>query len=569
MKKKPTVLKAVGQGTLAALPVVFACIYPIVFLVATNWYEVNKSECAWIATALAAIGLAIFFLCLLMSRRLSFSSLYAAVFMLLFLNFNLLFNAFSKLGPNWQRWLSMTLYVLLLGAASFILIRARDRKELRAFQKIVTAVMGGLVLFNCIMIASAAGLFKSNVKAAATEASTVVAAAAEQWADSDGKSEETVEKEYTAATIAQLVNDMSFDFSIFKGKKSPPTPPIMVSADERAALEAAGEVKPNVYWIILDEACDFVTMQKFYGYDCAEMNDFLIEKGFNISYNTVNRSSISNQVMADLCTLEYTATASMTPRELKYYECDGQLWTALQNLGYDIYKVCTDPMEFSCLREISNYSAREIRFRNATMVGLTQLDLVLNSTPFRVLSGGISEYTLETRRIQLQRVWDFYLNSANNYTFGTSVALVSHIMAPHTPFVYAEDGSKVSHEGSTNWEDPQYYLGQYKYTMSQARMLISNIIDNDPNCIIMLMSDHGARPRADDRHKMTMAMTDADMVRTLNAVYFAGEKLDIEGLNLVNTMRLVLTELGCDFPQLTEDPELIPNRYLLRDKEAN
>ena len=65
--------------------------------------------------------------------------------------------------------------------------------------------------------------------------------------------------------------------------------------------------------------------------------------------------------------------------------------------------------------------------------------------------------------------------------------------------------------------------------------IIENIIENDPEAVVLLMSDHGARSRSE----FTIEMK----TNPLNAVYFRGEKLDIEGLSSVNTLRTILNRL--------------------------
>ena len=84
--------------------------------------------------------------------------------------------------------------------------------------------------------------------------------------------------------------------------------------------------------------------------------------------------------------------------------------------------------------------------------------------------------------------------------------------------------------------------------------ITSTIIRNDPNSIIILMSDHGIRYHGEANQKQTFYITDKDSCRVMNAVYFKGQKLDIEGLSGINTLRYILSLYGGqEYPPI-QDP---------------
>jgi hypothetical protein len=68
-----------------------------------------------------------------------------------------------------------------------------------------------------------------------------------------------------------------------------------------------------------------------------------------------------------------------------------------------------------------------------------------------------------------------------------------HLMLPHMPFMYDENGTYVDQSFHTNW---RYYLGNYIYATRIAEKMVNNILSNaDPENppVIILQSDHGAR----------------------------------------------------------------------------
>ncbi len=75
-----------------------------------------------------------------------------------------------------------------------------------------------------------------------------------------------------------------------------------------------------------------------------------------------------------------------------------------------------------------------------------------------------------------------------------------------------------------------------------------SIVKEDPNSIIIIMSDHGMRDH------MKWGIKDEDVVNTLNMVYFRGEKIEnYNGLCAVNSWRLILNKaFGFSLPMLDE-----------------
>ena len=87
-----------------------------------------------------------------------------------------------------------------------------------------------------------------------------------------------------------------------------------------------------------------------------------------------------------------------------------------------------------------------------------------------------------------------------------------------------------------NWTDKKYYLEQYIYIMSEITKCVENIIENDPNSIIILESDHG--PRFNPEIPLE------DRLNILNAVYYKGETIkEIDSKSSVNTWRTIINKL--------------------------
>jgi hypothetical protein len=111
--------------------------------------------------------------------------------------------------------------------------------------------------------------------------------------------------------------------------------------------------------------------------------------------------------------------------------------------------------------------------------------------------------------------------------------LFFHILCPHEPFVFDENGDPVAYENMHNWTDPKHYAGQLIFLSKKIDELTSTILKQDRHSVVLLQSDHGSRFFSGSSYEERLAC--------LNCVYLGGEDAEIEGLGLVDTLRLALT----------------------------
>ena len=111
-----------------------------------------------------------------------------------------------------------------------------------------------------------------------------------------------------------------------------------------------------------------------------------------------------------------------------------------------------------------------------------------------------------------------------------------------------ENGKLLDEKDRDNFENTDIYLGQLKYSNKMILKLVLEIIENDPESCILLLSDHGYRHPSRLKKYSDISMEDPAleylyMRNTLNAVYIKGEAIDFEDYSGINTLRLVLDRL--------------------------
>lgn len=144
-----------------------------------------------------------------------------------------------------------------------------------------------------------------------------------------------------------------------------------------------------------------------------------------------------------------------------------------------------------------------------------------------------------------------------DYTGEEPTFTMVYTQCPHTPYVVDAEGNPRT-TGTNNHVDQYYYLDQLKWMNSVLEKATANILEKDPDSIIILQSDHGSRFPAHvsgcgGYPELDQAAETPTMQNIINCVYNRGEALDIDGLSGINTLRTMLNEVfGTELEMLTE-----------------
>ena len=308
----------------------------------------------------------------------------------------------------------------------------------------------------------------------------------------------------------------------------------------------------NIYYLILDEYAAFGQMEKYYGTDCADMRSFLESRNFNVSENSLvtvpptSSDDVSPGTMvqiANLCHLDTVASASMSDFECSaLINTDSPLFSTLGTLGYDQYQVSSSEN----LLPVASLLKRDDGFRkfftSAAEDGRTVLDISVDNSlisDIGTLTDAVVRRTsgLTEHAKSVTDVFDFYDGREMlAYTEDAPCVFYSYLECPHTPFRFDADGNVLDRENIANWDDPEFYLGQYAYTTKRTMAAVDSIISCDPDAVIIIQSDHGLRH--------TPGITAEDSACIFNAVYCGGHRFDISGMTSIDTMKYLLdTEL--------------------------
>jgi hypothetical protein len=310
--------------------------------------------------------------------------------------------------------------------------------------------------------------------------------------------------------------------------------------------------KPDIYYIVLDGYARSDMMKTLYGFDNERFLNRLKTHGFFVA-----RDSRANYCQTPLCMasalncnyLEPSATSSHTTQSvLKELIGKNTVVKTLRKYGYQF-------VSFSTGFDQTDHPDADLYL--SPNPPLTEFQwLLISTTPLATMlhrPSDINPYQLSRKRtlFLLDRLPEIAKMPAPTFTF-------AHIVCPHPPFVFGEQGEDVSPYGKmyrlTDGEQFRHFYGdretyiqgyrkQAAFITAQVERVIDQILANSPQQpIIIIQSDHGSGMELN-----TSSMERSDLqerMSILNAYYLpdGGDAALYGTITPVNSFRIVLNK---------------------------
>lgn len=316
------------------------------------------------------------------------------------------------------------------------------------------------------------------------------------------------------------------------------------------------EFKENIYYLIFDEYAGTKCLEYYYDFDNKDFEEYLIETGFSYSRTSYNKESINTvDIVPNILNLNYVTEPDGSAINNIEYTKQPVLYRFFQEMGYQINMV-------NHMNTLNSEGCNLLEGKEQELEGRLIPYIIENSIIYNIIEGfnkqGAYEFNVESYAENLDKV----LNSIKyswKETDGKPTLTVGYVQCPHVGFVYNSKGEYQSQEDWNNWADKSNYKEQLLYLNEQIKEIVKEIQANDPNAIIVMQADHGARYGMHCMYLYDEEDYDADvetekMQNVLNCVYWgSNEKVDIEGLSGINTWRTILNTLyGTEYEMLPE-----------------
>ena len=309
---------------------------------------------------------------------------------------------------------------------------------------------------------------------------------------------------------------------------------------------------PNVYYILLDEYSSFDMIQKHYGYDNSAFATELESMGFTVSRTSRNPSPRTPEILAHLIGMNSSLPLSYRvdedgylirpPQSLDLYHeiiSESRLTRFFKSRGYEVYVADMGRLYLNHPDTLisDHYYSPDPTGQASPTPHNTLYGVTLSRSALYVLDWQ-AEAHFYNRMVNGIFEWIVSQGLHENPLF-----LYAHILCPHAPFSFDRNGRSIF--GGEDWDDKGYYLGQFIYVTDRISGIVRHLVEGDPDCVIILQSDHSARMWV---RGIPDILPVADMTPILNAVYFRGLPLDIEGRTGLDTGLTVYGRLfGLDF----------------------
>lgn len=233
---------------------------------------------------------------------------------------------------------------------------------------------------------------------------------------------------------------------------------------------------PNLYYFILDGYANEHVLLKYYHYDNSEFINFLKSKDF---YDADSASSNYYSTLPSLSsTFNLNYHSEKDDKVFVNKMNNNILFRILKDYGYKIYTMksgYTVTGNFTSTDSIIKINAPNEFERSVLRYTICRIDDLFGFMQAAVIKSQVSK-----------------LESVANLSHSQRFVFV-HIVAPHPPFVFDENGNQIYNKksGNNSWEPKQSYIAQLSYLNKVATKYINQIIANDSSAAIIIQSDHG------------------------------------------------------------------------------
>jgi hypothetical protein len=302
---------------------------------------------------------------------------------------------------------------------------------------------------------------------------------------------------------------------------------------------------PDIYYIILDEYAHPATMLDYYDYDNGGFISELTSMGFFVAPDSRTAYPLTNWSLASSLNMQYLPAGASHDfcfqkmannavaaylKSVGYTYVYSGVWFDQEEVGADLYHNFYESSSGdTVVREFSR------TLWNTTM-----------ARPFydHLTGDAYACHYRSSITEQLDSLTTMPDIEGPKFVF-------AHIICPHAPLLFGPNGEDVSPADFYNFEDKQFYLGQYRYISGQIQAVLTTLIEHSASePVIILQSDHGIRQHPG------LEIGDSEWQKILNAYYLPGNgSQDLyDSISPLNTFRLIFNHyFGTDYA-LLEDP---------------
>jgi hypothetical protein len=303
---------------------------------------------------------------------------------------------------------------------------------------------------------------------------------------------------------------------------------------------------PDVYYIILDAYGGEETLREVYGFNNQPFLSTLEDMGFQVA--SCSQSNYAQTDLSFASSLNFNLLPSLDQAFLQSTTNRAKLWPyirqsatriLLEDIGYQSIAFETG-FSWSEIDDADSYLAPD----REGFVGFNSFEIAfLRSTAAWVLVDQIEAvsnfflHDLDRSAEENYRRITFAFDTLENLSLSEDPIFVfAHIIAPHTPFVFSDEGTFEEGEISDNLDFESYrarYLQELTFINVRVLQVMETILaTTGGNVIILLQSDHGPEKGSA-----------IDRMSILNAYYLPGGGYVVPNeISPANSFRMIFNQ---------------------------
>ena len=328
-------------------------------------------------------------------------------------------------------------------------------------------------------------------------------------------------------------------------------------------LSILNENSPDVFFIILDMYPSNLVLEKYFGFDNKEFTNKLESLGFNVFSNSKSNYSRTSLSLASILNMEYihresdTVSNELTVANLNYILENGKVQNYFKKKGYNYYW-----FEGGYLSGKKEYTSNEIFIPVPGTLYSRQESADNDFLMYFINNSVLSPFS---ERIKIISV-EIFRKRLNNILFNLPVLaknkdykfVFAHIMAPHPPFIFGENGEKIYYSESS-MDRKSTFINQLKYINKRMIDVLEKIvkINNGRDKIIIIQGDHGTREILPNNIYSSRQNWVEEAFGNLNVIYFSdtNKNKKVKYYSPVNTFRFIFNEQFNENFKLLDDKE--------------
>ncbi|WP_309707914.1 sulfatase-like hydrolase/transferase, partial [Armatimonas sp.] len=324
----------------------------------------------------------------------------------------------------------------------------------------------------------------------------------------------------------------------------------------------------NYYVIVLDAYARSDKLCSTYGYDNSDFLDELRNNKFYIPTKSMSNHERTMYSLPSFFNMEYIGklgSPSFTPRYSSLWSKElinnSKFFKIMRNSGYKILTINTGVT-------FTHVDDSEILY--SPFYKNNNLDTVILYPHITDMEYAVFSHTLLTLYFKYHSSFENKVIRRSDIRSGLKTlrssvdikgpkVVFAHFLSPHHPFVFDENGKDVDSADTlvgTNRLNVKAYAAQARFISSEIGIFINDLVSEDPNCIVVIVGDHGGRAMIDydDIEKTDLE----DAFANLIAIRLPGVNISsaYDDLTLVNVFRMIFRE------KYHEDIPLLENRQI-------